>query len=196
MGSRSRPVNLIDLGLARRHIDSSSVVRQRRHCPFVGTLKYASHNIHAGLEAGRCDDLISWFYSLIEMLQGRLPWHGVRDRGEVQRAKCDPGAAEVLCKGLPAEIHSIFRCIGQYKYSDEPNYPLLIAFIVQAMKRNHCRWVDKFDWEIHIDPLTLERISVVPLQIPDDDLPDVPKGLPRAVVPGDPIPEKKCCVVQ
>ena len=71
---------LVDMGLARKAGASGEV---RKTTGLVGTVRYASLAAHQGKELSRLDDLISLFYSLLEMSKGCLPWSKVRD---VQRA--------------------------------------------------------------------------------------------------------------
>jgi serine/threonine protein kinase len=60
--SRRFPVALIDYGLSRHFKDRRTGERPG----FVGTTKYASLNAHKGRELSRRDDLISWFFSMME----------------------------------------------------------------------------------------------------------------------------------
>jgi hypothetical protein len=169
----------------------------RRHCGFVGTPKYASLNAHSGEEIGRRDDLYSWFYSIIEMLKGELPWNGIIGREAIKTAKMADGVLEEMCEGLPVQIPAIWRCLERYGHSDVPDYDLLMAFLVEAMKDGQCKFEDKFDWEVRLDAIELSRISVIPLIIPADEKPTIPKRLPPAIVPGEEIVKsKKCCSVQ
>lgn len=81
---------LVDYGFARRFHDSgmnehtSYCVEGERN--FYGTLDFASHNMHAGFEMGRKDDLESLGYTLIYMIKGELPW--TREAG----SKSEPAA--------------------------------------------------------------------------------------------------------
>jgi serine/threonine protein kinase len=197
--SRAVPIAMIDFGLAKRHLDpnNSLPLPARRHGPFVGTSKYASIDAHAGRELGRRDDLIRWFYSIIEMLKGELPWSGMKDRNEIGKAKVADGVLETLCEGLPDEIPAIWRCLRQYGHYDGPHYSLLMAFVVQAMKSTKCKFEDPFDWESQLEEPVVSRISVIPLTIPVDEKPTIPTGLPPAIVPGEEPPSsEQCCSIQ
>lgn len=70
---------LIDYGLSKRFIDDSG-----RHIPratnkgFRGTLRYASINMHQGIENSRRDDLESLGYVLVYLQKGKLPWQNLK----------------------------------------------------------------------------------------------------------------------
>jgi len=73
-------VYAIDFGLSKSYRDPNS----RQHIPYVnckpltGTAKYASINMHCGIEQSRRDDLESLGYTLIYFGLGRLPWQGTK----------------------------------------------------------------------------------------------------------------------
>lgn len=71
----SRRVFVLDLGMVRewRRPDGTPH-RPRESAPFRGNLKYASVNALKQQEQGRCDDLWAWFYKLIDLTCGSLPW--------------------------------------------------------------------------------------------------------------------------
>ena len=63
---------IIDFGLARRYVDDNGVVLpEREGAGFRGSTTYASLNAHEDKDLGRRDDLWSWFFILIEMIEGK-----------------------------------------------------------------------------------------------------------------------------
>jgi tau tubulin kinase len=67
---------IIDFGLARRYVDENgNVIPERENASFRGSTTYASVFAHDDKDLGRRDDLWSWFYILVEMLEGTLFAH-------------------------------------------------------------------------------------------------------------------------
>jgi serine/threonine protein kinase len=124
------PLCLTDFGLARGFRDPATGehIRQNGKARFTGTLKYASPNAHKGIELTRRDDLMSWFYSVVEMHSGKLPWDRVSDRREALVAKEAADAAE-LCEGLQPNFVRIFEYIRNLAFSEDPDYDFLLGLI-------------------------------------------------------------------
>ena len=62
---------LVDFGLSRRFVDDSHQPLPERHdTAFRGSTTYASVNAHLGRDLSRRDDLWSWLYILVEMMDG------------------------------------------------------------------------------------------------------------------------------
>lgn len=63
---------IIDFGLARRYTseETGAVLPQRPDAAFRGSTTYASVHAHAEQDLGRRDDLWSWLYCLVELLDG------------------------------------------------------------------------------------------------------------------------------
>lgn len=71
---------IIDFGLARRYLsDSGAMFPERKDASFRGSSTYASVHAHLHQDLSRRDDLWSWFYMVVELLSGTLPWRAERD---------------------------------------------------------------------------------------------------------------------
>jgi serine/threonine protein kinase len=178
--SRRYPLALIDYGLSRVYYDSSTGKHSaaRTNPGFVGTTKYASINAHAGVELGRRDDLFSWFYSLIELWTGQLPWSSLDEKQAVYGAKCSIDITRAY-PGMPEALKSVYRLIRRLEREDEPPYKLLVSFICQAMTECGADWNDQWEWE-HMDLSTLTSLSLIP---PEGEEIEIPRDLPPPVIP-------------
>jgi serine/threonine protein kinase len=177
--SRKHPVALIDYGLSRVFLDTRTraILPARERPGFVGTAKYASLNAHRGIELGRRDDLFSWLYALFEMWEGRLPWSG-RDKQDVYAQKCDTDMLSEMAE-MPRSMRNVYRLINRLDVDDEPDYRLLLSFMVEAMHESHAQWDDPYEWET-MDLQGISPISLIPR--PDDER--EPLGvLPAPVLP-------------
>ena len=74
---KSKIIYLIDYGLAREYREPNSLLHigeRKSRDGFLGTVRFASCNVHLEIEPSRRDDLESLFYSIIYMAKGSLPW--------------------------------------------------------------------------------------------------------------------------
>ena len=178
--SRKHPLVLIDFGLALQYIniDTHEEIEPRIDPGFFGTVKYASPNAHLGKELGRRDDLYSWFYSLIEMRTGSLPWSTKNSKNDVLSEKLMLDLTS-LTSYFPKQIISVYRIIRRLSRGEEPNYDLIMSFMVDAMKSCNAKWDDKFEWEVY----NISEISQVPIRYSSWDKMKIPKNLPNPVFP-------------
>ena len=119
---------LIDFGLSRYYIDN-----ERNHIPikynkkFIGNVRFASINIHNGIEPSRRDDLISLGYIFITCLKGSLPWQNVSSKIKEEKYNLIKNIKEStslieLCSDIPYEFLSYMNYCYSLKYEEEPNY--------------------------------------------------------------------------
>jgi serine/threonine protein kinase len=181
---RTHPLCLIDFGLSEPFLVPAT---QRHVWPaygvgFAGTLKYASLNAHAGKRLSRRDDLASWFYALVELAHGALPWRGDASEEDVERLK-RAVSVQALCGALPREFRAIWRVIAKTRFKDAPDYAKIRALIRRAMRRAKADAIPLYDWEA-LGSDALDAISAVPLEMRNGE-------------PGDPIPGEAegACVV-
>ena len=166
------PISLIDFGLVKPYIgEDGEHVPLETNVPFAGTMSYASLHAHAGLRLSRRDDLISWFYSLIEMADGKLPWPGGKDKATTYEMKRSI-TPQKLCKNLPPEFHEIYSILTHLEFNSDPDYKGLTKLLQTVYDRVTDGKTPPFDWE-QIDPEEVAKISAIPMtmkQGPIDDL--------------------------
>ncbi|KAK8882545.1 hypothetical protein M9Y10_045187 [Tritrichomonas musculus] len=206
--SLSHPIILIDYGLARRFTTekdrislnnssgfisnsnfnlsanpSEQNINLKAKFGFAGTTKYASINAHENKELGRRDDLFSWFYSLIELASGSLPWSSLREKDDIYQAKKSADMDIYIQKNsLPKQLCSIRILLESYSRTDEPDYLLIESFLEDAMRQNGSSWDDKYEWH-RIDEESLSELSSIPLKPPKGDRYIQNKNLPDPILP-------------
>lgn len=150
---------------------------------FAGTAKYASINAHENKELGRRDDLFSWFFSILELITGHLPWQSTRDKDEAYQLKLKADI-KLFCRenNIPDQLISIYKLLKTYKFDDEPNYDLMESFLYDAMIQNGCAWNDKYEWHMMSDQV-IQEISAIPLKPSPIDRPIIRSDLPMPLLP-------------
>jgi serine/threonine protein kinase len=160
----THPLCLIDFGLSHsylirgKHIDRASV-------GFIGTCRYASLHAHDEKQLSRRDDLISWFYSVIELAKGQLPWPGGSDRERTIKLKRTVSIG-TLCDGLPREFAPIWIYLNRIDFKKEPDYCLIKRWVRMAIQRVP-QGERKWDWDDLAADL-VERISPIALAWPPE----------------------------
>ena len=119
--NRACPICLIDFGLARKFVNDEKHISFRENVGFTGTSRYASVNSHEHVSLSRRDDLMSWFYSVVELATGILPWSRFKESWKIEEMKKDIPSA-VLCRKLPQEFMQIYKYISRLGFDEDPNY--------------------------------------------------------------------------
>ena len=143
------PLVLIDFGLAMRYMNpvTHKLYPQPESFRFVGTKKYAS--IHVIQHEGVCrrDDLLSWYYSLIEILRGKLPWHAIRDREEMLEAKLSTSLNQLFTSEMPVnQLTAIWDYLNTLEYESTPNYEYLQEKLEEMKGTSSVSYANGFDW--------------------------------------------------
>lgn len=158
----NNPLVLIDYGLSREFIDPSTgwPYPERAHCGFRGTSKYASIAAHENKDLSWRDDLISWMYSMIELVDGRLPWLSGRDFERTHRMKLTISPRSLFAS-LPGEFIDIWRHLNFLKFGERPNYEQIEDLIVKSMAKNSISPSTPYDWE-YLKPNVVREFSPLP----------------------------------
>ncbi|KAI8825978.1 kinase-like domain-containing protein [Fimicolochytrium jonesii] len=132
--SQSPTIYMIDFGLAKwfideagKHVTGKKIDIKRSK---TGTARYASLNVHRGLEHSRRDDLESLAYVLIELVQGRLPWSNLRAHNpgagwKKALAMKEQAYISELVSGLPDAFRILLEYARGMKFTDTPDYDML-----------------------------------------------------------------------
>ncbi|KAG6485253.1 casein kinase 1-like protein 10 [Zingiber officinale] len=167
---RATQVYIIDYGLAKKYRDHQT----RKHIPYrenkslTGTARYASINIHLGIEPSRRDDLESLGYVLMYFLRGSLPWQGLQATTKKQkydkiRQKKILTPIEGLCESCPPEFALYFRHCRSLGFEGKPNYSYLRRLFSDLYVRQGYQFDFIFDWN-----MKHSQINVNPRQQPGD----------------------------
>jgi len=156
------PVVLIDFGLSKEFIDpeTQKPYPERSKVGFRGTTKYASLNAHRGRDQGPRDDMISWLYSVVELMDGRLPWGQDRDGVVISRKK-SAISDRMLYRSLPHEFLEISYYLNSLGYMTRVNYDYIMCLLGRALRRSGCAINAPFDWEA-LPPEVVKEFAAIP----------------------------------
>ncbi|KAK8895581.1 hypothetical protein M9Y10_024051 [Tritrichomonas musculus] len=132
--TRSNPVVLTDFGLSKKFLIDTKHIPDQDQVGFVGTCKYASIHAHEGRELSRRDDLLSWFYSIVELAESRVPWPGTRDRDRTFYMKRST-RPEHLCRSLPIEFAQIYNNLINLEFTQKPDYDWIKNMLNECLRK-------------------------------------------------------------
>jgi len=153
MGEAQDRVLIMDFGLAKRYMDriSGKHIACTEHRGVTGTVRYASLNVHEGLEPSRRDDLEAIGFVLMHFLRGTLPWQGLKASSKrakhekIKRCKQKTSIDE-LCKGYPDEFAQYLKHCRSLQYAERPDYEYLRKLMRDCMARERLKRDGVFDW--------------------------------------------------
>lgn len=129
-------LKLIDFGLSENYYDSTTkkIRPTRYNNGFKGTMRYASIHSHEGIILSPRDDLMSWFYSLVEMAEGTLPWYGNENNSEVLSLKKKIRGWKFF-KNSSFQMFRIYSYIKNLGYSKKPDYQFIYKILGSLIKK-------------------------------------------------------------
>lgn len=146
--NESCPIVLIDFGISQYHIDSNT--GKPHPCGsetyFFGTERFASIDACRGYTQGRKDDLMSWFYTFLDLACGYLPWDEAEDFTDMLFMKKFLNIS-YLNRKFPKEMVEIFTYLKKLSYDDDPDYEYILQLYIKAMEADNFHF-DQFNWRL------------------------------------------------
>ena len=94
-----------------------------------------------GCEQSRRDDLEQIAYTIIYLLQGKLPWQSLPGKTKdeknrmIRKKKQDTGI-DLLCKGAPGQFSEFLKYAKSLGFTEEPDYKYCIEMFEHCMMQN------------------------------------------------------------
>lgn len=148
-----RSLYLIDFGMCKKYKINGEHIPMINNKVLTGTARYASINTHKGYEQARRDDLEGFFYVLIYLIKGDLPWMGIPAPTRKEKyAKIGEVKEKVsvhsLCKDLPSSnlFEKYINYVRSLEFESKPDYKYLLKIFDDILKKNGLKDDDIFDW--------------------------------------------------
>ena len=133
-------IYIMDFGLSKQYVDNTGKhIVYKTDRSLIGTARYTSLNIHLGIEPSRRDDLESVGYMLIYLLNGSLPWQGLKKNnkkdiiGEVKMCT----KISKLCKNIPICFEEYINYCRTLLFDSDPDYSLLKNLFLKYSEKNN-----------------------------------------------------------
>ena len=141
-------VCLIDFGLAKKYVDDTGdhIIRDMLVEKFKGTLAFASPGMLKSRDTSRRDDLYSWFYAVMVLMFGKLPWGGEKSMKRVRRMKRHIRETQ-LYQDMPKCYHEVYEYISGIQFYDDPDYDRITDEIEKEIQEQGVDWDSPYDWE-------------------------------------------------
>jgi serine/threonine protein kinase len=140
-------IYLTDFGLSKNYIKKEKHINFATRENLIGTLRYASVNVHLGIEPSRRDDLESLGYMMVYFLNSSLPWMGKKQQGDqmdiIGEIKMTINLSK-SCEIIPKQLIEFIALCKNMQFSEEPNYEKLRKLLIEIAEENKSEL--KYQW--------------------------------------------------
>uniref|UniRef100_A0A0N4Z8R7 Protein kinase domain-containing protein n=1 Tax=Parastrongyloides trichosuri TaxID=131310 RepID=A0A0N4Z8R7_PARTI len=147
-----KSIYIIDFGVARNFTkdNEKTVINEYSPSAWKGTAKYCPIANHMYQKQCRRDDVESWFYMALELLEGKLPWNSINRKSrtiieEHKKLLRDPGC-EYFVKSPPF-FQEILLTIDKWKFLERPKYSYIYKLFSDEVEKIGLKFSDPYDWE-------------------------------------------------
>ena len=160
------PIKLTNFGASRIYMVQQKHSEEREFISFRGSsYEYASINAMKGKDVSRCDDLISWFYVLSEMLFGKLPWASLTDKEEILNQKINFNF-NLLYSEYP-QLLEIWNSLQNLKFKDRPKYDYIENILKNVLREKALKFEESYVWEYKGLKLKVKNLPSLAMNQPE-----------------------------
>ena len=155
------PVALVDFGHSFIYKDERGNLIRKDSFKFAGTPPYCTPELLGGSAPTLRDDYFGWILSVIEMLNGNLPWFELENKEEISEA-INKEDGSTFRGYIPDEIIEIFLILKENDLDDSKKEK--IHFLLEkSIENNFVEWDDTYIWE-EIPTEDILLVSPIPLR--------------------------------
>jgi serine/threonine protein kinase len=150
-GCNKNTLYLIDFGLAKVYIKKGKHVKQENNRNLTGTARYVSINIHNGILPSRRDDIESIGYILLYLLNGELPWQGLKSNTREEKQKLIGNVKreiklwDIYSDFIPGEIFLFINYCRKLRFEEIPDYQYLKDILNNLYKHKKYKYDNKYE---------------------------------------------------
>ncbi|KAK6725485.1 hypothetical protein RB195_004051 [Necator americanus] len=146
---------ILDFKFARKfRVEGKDLRLERNQAAFRGTPRYASITALSMKEQSRRDDLESWWYMIVELMIGQLPWQDLKPSQleEIKHMKKQVRVKtnlKVFLKNTPQEyMTNIILYLDTLHYNSIPDYDHIADQLAAAIKAHYINYDSPPDWDL------------------------------------------------
>ncbi|CAK5058905.1 unnamed protein product [Meloidogyne enterolobii] len=126
-------------------LENNNIIAARQDVGWRGTTRYGSRSAHQHQDLARRDDVESWFYMIVEMTKGSLPWSAERDRAAVYNAKLAAlSNLDDFLNGCPQGYRELIGPIIKLKFEDAPAYKEMARVLERVIYGSNNQFLNSF----------------------------------------------------